>query len=120
MELSQKDSLIQYISDAHKDAYGFRPRGHNYDDWSIEQLEKECDRLEVAVQHAFEEEKIQSNRNVASFEESIANLISMGANNRNTAIRWICDAYDHGGDLGFVCYMLGLPYGMEAELQEAV
>ena len=32
-ELSEKEQLLTYISDVHKDAYGFRPRG-DWTDWT--------------------------------------------------------------------------------------
>lgn len=112
------DSLINYISDAHKDAYGFRPRSTNYADWSIEALQEEADRLSEAVDRAIQEDRVRENEAIEKFEQSVQNLIGMGAGNRATAIRWICDAIDHGGDYGYVCYELGLPYSMESELRE--
>lgn len=115
----ERDSLISYISDAHKDAYGFRPRGYNYSEWSLEALQEEADRLSEAAERAFLEHKESENQAIEQFEQSVQNLIGMGAGNRATAIRWICDAIDHGGDLGYVCYELGLPYTMESQLQEA-
>jgi hypothetical protein len=119
IEQYERESLISYISDAHKDAYGFRPRGYNYAEWSMAQLEAEADRLSDAVTHAIEAEQVRENQAIADFEQSIENLIKMGAGNRATAIRWICDAIDHGGDLGYVCYELGLPWSMKSQLQEA-
>lgn len=119
IEQFERQSLISYISDAHKDAYGFRPRGNNYDEWSMEALEAEADRMSEAVTRAIEEDRVRENQAIAEFERSIENLISVGAGNRATAIRWICDSIDHGGDLGYVCYELGLPYTMESELQAA-
>jgi urocanate hydratase len=118
IEQYERESLISYISDAHKDAYGFRPRGYNYSEWSMEDLQEEADRMSEAVSRAIEEERVRENQAIAAFEQSIENLISMGAGDRKTAIRWICDAVDHGGDLGYVCYELGLPYSMESELRE--
>ena len=43
-ELSEKEQLLTYISDVHKDAYGFRPRG-DWTDWTVPELKKELDRL---------------------------------------------------------------------------
>jgi len=92
IEQYERDALISYISDAHKDAYGFRPRGYNYSDWTVTQLEAEADRLGEAVTLAIEAEKVQENQAVESFEQSIQNTISMGAGNRATALRWLTDA----------------------------
>ena len=116
----ERQDLISYISDAHKDAYGFRPRGYNYSEWSISQLEAEADRLSDAVTDAIREREFTEAREVEALEVKIADLIDMGASDRNTAIRWICDGIDHGGDLSYVCYELGVPYSMVDEFQKAV
>ena len=116
----ERHSLVSYISDAHKDAYGFRPRGYNYAEWSIAQLEAEADRLSDAVTNAIREREFTEAREVEALEVRIADLIAMGASDRDTAIRWICDSIDHGGDLSYVCYELGVPYSMVEEFQKAV
>ena len=43
-DLSEREQLLIYISDTYKSAYGVRPRGM-YDDWSVEDLKVELDRL---------------------------------------------------------------------------
>ncbi len=94
----ERQSLISYISDAHKDAYGFRPRGYNYAEWTVAQLEEEADRLSEAVTRAIEAEEVEKNRAVEAFEQAIQNTIDMGAGNRATALRWLTDAetfYSH-------------------------
>ena len=98
IEQYERQSLISYISDAHKDAYGFRPRGYNYAEWSIADLEAEADRLSEAVTRAIEAEKVEQNRAVEAFEQAVQNTIAMGADNRATALRWLTDAetfYSH-------------------------
>ena len=44
--LSERDSLIQIYSDFHKDAYGFRPRGVNYHEFTLEELQADFARFE--------------------------------------------------------------------------
>ena len=98
IEQYERQSLISYISDAHKDAYGFRPRGFNYSEWSIADLEAEADRLSEAVTRAIEANELEENRAVEAFEQSVQNTIDMGAGNRATALRWLTDAeifYSH-------------------------
>ena len=80
----------------------FRPRGYNYAEWSIAQLEAEADRLSDAVTNAIREREFTEAREVEALEVRIADLIAMGASDRDTAIRWICDSIDHGGDLSYV------------------
>ena len=112
--------LPDFTTDAHKDAYGFRPRGYNYNEWTMSQLEAEADRLSDEVTQVILEREFTEAREVEALEVRIADLIYMGAEDRNTAIRWICDSIDHGGDLSYVCYELGVPYNMVDEFQKAV
>ena len=37
-QLSEKEQLLQYISDEYKRAYGMRPRGDFYNNRTVEQL----------------------------------------------------------------------------------
>lgn len=48
---SEREVLLSYISDAHKDAYGFRPsnRYAEYAAMSLDELHAEADRLGAAV-----------------------------------------------------------------------
>jgi hypothetical protein len=46
IETWTKEQFLQCISDLHKDAYGVRPRGINYHEWSVEELRTEWKRLE--------------------------------------------------------------------------
>ena len=41
-QLTEREQLLTYISDVHKDAYGFRPRG-SYDNYSVVELRAELD-----------------------------------------------------------------------------
>ena len=56
---------------------------------------------------------------VARFEKAIAEYMQMGAEDRHTAIRWLLQAegLDKEYDAGYICYNLGLPYGMDKEFE---
>ena len=41
-----KEQFLQCISDLYKEAFGVRPRGINYSEWSVEELRTEWKRLE--------------------------------------------------------------------------
>ena len=59
-ELSEKEQLLTYISDVHKDARGFRPRGM-YNDYSVPELKKVLDDLsEEAHQEALRIERMET------------------------------------------------------------
>jgi hypothetical protein len=53
------------------------------------------------------------------YEASLAEYMSMGAEDRATAIRWLLQAegLDKEHDGGYICYSLGLPYEMEKEFE---
>jgi hypothetical protein len=109
------------FSDLHKDAYGFRPRNHSFYilcetdpeeaqviwDMTLKDLEEECKRIEQREKEAIEE-----------FNQWIQELISLGAGDRETAIRWIISTYDGYDTPGYICYDLGLPYSYEKEFEK--
>lgn len=119
VEQYERDRLISYISDGYKDAYGFRPRHYNWDAMSTAELTELADEISDAVCAEIKREEAAQKVAIEKFEVLVADTIAMGAGDRATAIRWICDGIDHNGDLGYVCYELGLPYSFESTLKEA-
>ena len=77
------------FSDLHKDAYGFRPRGHEYYEADSARKQeiwvKVCEDLEVAQ----DEEARREQEAVAEFKAQITKVIEAGAGNRITALRWM-------------------------------
>ena len=53
----KRSQLISYISDAHKEAYGFRPRGYDWDNMSMDELSKWSDELSEECAREFEREE---------------------------------------------------------------
>ena len=106
-----KDDLYGYISDASKDAQGFRTR-MDISNMTIEELMVEADYWEGRVIEAIEEDSMREANAVKEFEETIAKLIDMGARDRDTAIRWMReeDEWTQHDDNYFE-YTYGLPYG---------
>lgn len=121
IEQYERDSLISYISEAHKDAYGFRPRGYNYSEWSFEALQEEADRMSEAASREFQRKEQADQEAVAEFEAQVQSNLDMGAADRDTAIRWILEAQGElevlWDDAGYACYIMGLPYSMEDVLR---
>ena len=118
-DLSERDQLLTYISDTHKDAYGFRPRGL-YNDMSVQELKVELDRLYEAASE--EADRIQ-NLEKESWKElksHLANLVNMGAKDFRQALDWDMQAEDcvHEGfkDYGFYCYNKRIAYRKERVL----
>ena len=88
MEFNREDCLST-ISDLYKSAYGHRPRSYDFSSWSSDELEKfENDLLEVCKREAEEEARYEAYL-VAEYERGIAKCIEAGAEDRETAIRWL-------------------------------
>ena len=109
-ELSYKEQLAAQHYDFYKDVHGIRPRWMNYDAMTVEELELEMKQLSTEADYVFAEEKRIQEENVAKFEQHVTNTICMGARDRETALRWIMDASEAGGDWEYFCYLNGLTY----------
>ena len=102
------------VSDLHKDAYGFRPAGSWWMMWeeaSDLRRQEIWDNLVDDLNHSMDQEKQAQARAIERFEQLVAKTIEHGAEDRETAVRWIMDASICNGDWEFLCYEHGLPYG---------
>lgn len=91
VEQYKRDSLISYISDGHKDAYGFRPRHYDWDAMSMAELEALADDISNEVTREIEREEARKVEAVANFQGFINEMISWGAKDRSTALRWLTE-----------------------------
>ena len=116
-ELSERDQLLTYISDTHKEAYGFRPRG-DYSGMSVQELSDWLDRLyEEAAEEA---ERIQNIEKESwnELKSHLANLVNMGAKDFRQALAWDMQAEDvESWDFGFYCYHKGIAYSKQRVLE---
>jgi len=115
----KRDRLICNIRECSKSAYGSRIN-LDWDSYTLTELEEMADSYAQAASDQFEYEKKIEEENVAKFESNVQELISLGAANRKTAVRWLLEAekfseYDlmYGGS--YACYTLNLPYSYEEE-----
>lgn len=108
--LSHRDSLIQVYSDFHKDAYGFRPRGINYDAMTTVELEADLARFAAVCEEARIAEKAAAHNAVAAFDSSIKKLMQIGASDEATALRWMAEAgvEDSGWDVDYYLWKVGI------------
>lgn len=112
------------VSDLHKDAHGFRPSRGFWDFWSTasdDEKQVTWDNLIAALDAEIAREKEITAARVAKFEELVSTTIAAGARDRATALRWIIGSYEGeaGGDLNYIEYLLGIPYGTFAKEMEA-
>ena len=115
------------FSDLHKDAYGFRPRYHRYYESSDDEKQKIWDDLCALVEQNEAQERQLEKERIASFEERVEDVIGLGANNRQTAIRWMAsqETFYHIQDVEHFVWELGIlftDYGRKLvkELSEVV
>ena len=108
--LTELEQAQHIYSDMHKDAYGFRPRGVNTLNWTLEDFEAEFEFLGAEINRAEAERKIQEQHAIEDFEDRVAKSIEVGAANRETALQWIMAADQCNGDWEYLAYTNGLPY----------
>ena len=111
----ERDSLITSVYEMHKDAFGVKGRHYNFDKMSNKELEEELEYLcRVAKEVAEEEDKAEKSA-YEQFENRVAEIMKMGAGDRETAIKWILQAenLDNEYDASYICYCLGLNYDKE-------
>lgn len=92
----ERNDVMMWVSDLYKDVYGIRPRGYNFSEWSNQELESFVNDLCEQNEREIAEEKAMENK-------AITDVISLGAGNKETALRWLdqADAYFMYGDDDF-------------------
>lgn len=88
---NRKDELVQILWDLFKDVHGIRPRGMDYDRWSLTDLEFEVAMLQRSLEDDLRHEREEQDR-------AINACMDCGAPDIATAMRWLEQAY---GDMGW-------------------
>ena len=103
------------VSDLHKDAYGYRPRQWFWADWVAadnDGKQRMWDELIADAKTAFEQEKAAEQQAIVACEARIQQIMDLVAGStRADAIRFLDDAHDTRGDISFLEFHLGVPYG---------
>ena len=110
-EMSVLEQMQCQFWDMYKDAYGVRPRGIDTTDWTEEEFMAEFETLGRVIEREEIARKEAEAEATAKFEQHVTNTMCMGAKDRATALRWIMDASQAGGDWEYFCFLNGLPYG---------
>lgn len=108
-QLSEKEQLLQYISDEYKRAYGVRPRGDFYNNRTVEQLRVDLDELNAYANEQYDLEKAREVERLEEFEERLFWIQEeLGAKDRLEALRWIVqDDEDAQHDPEYFMYLQG-------------
>ena len=127
--MTERDELLQIISDMNKDINGVRPSLAPFNSMSETELKAEIERLQPLVDEAVAHEQMIDAVCITRFNDEVATFIQQGAANRSTAIRWMLQAqgYDETPeDADFICYNNGInpfiPAGKEIfeEIEAAI
>ena len=111
----ERYQLETYIYEGHKDAFGVKGRHYDFKSMSMDELKAEADYISRAVKEQMELEDQMEKEAIERFEKAISDNLAMGAEDRDTAIRWVLQAegLDNEYDAGYICYSMGLPYSMD-------
>jgi hypothetical protein len=111
------------VSDLYKDVNGHRPSGWFYTTWNSgndDQKQAMWDNLILQLEERNAEDERAEAKAIENFEAQIKSAMDLGADSRETALRWIVEAMElsdadkmYGGD--YICYTLDLPYSYSNE-----
>ena len=92
----QFEDALCWVSDLFKDVNGFRPRGYNFHNWSFQELTDFINDLSEVSEKQEADEREWA-------KKAIKNVMSVGADCKETALRWLdqADAYFMYGDDDF-------------------
>jgi hypothetical protein len=103
------------VSDLHKDAHGWRPREYFWAEWhaaSDDGKQAIWEDLIDDLKDSNEREERQQKDAIAATEKRIQEILdTVVGSTRADAIRYLDEAYDTRGDINFLEYHLGVPYG---------
>ena len=106
------------FSDLYKDVYGFRPSfDHSFYSSSDNEKQSIWDDLIIDLERNLKEDELWEKRSIREFEGIVAQLIEMGAGDRETAIRWLMQEYSDYDTAGYICWDLDLSYKYEKEIE---
>tara|TARA_Y100001963_G_scaffold46683_2_gene65806 strand:- start:22526 stop:22909 length:384 start_codon:yes stop_codon:yes gene_type:complete len=120
MTFTYSDNIF---SDLVKEVYGTRSVGRtghlsHYWDETPENKQKIWDDLCDEHEDVLAEEKASQVRKAKAFEDRIQDVISIGARDRKTALRWILQSENLDlRDYSYACFALNVPYSYEKEFK---
>lgn len=107
--MSKRQGYYNAISELYKDIYGSRPSMNYYQLMSDEELEKEVNDLNDQLVAQIADEKAHEEVLWHAFKARVEKLADeLGGHTYGTAVKWLIDAEDCNGDIGFFCYLNGL------------
>jgi hypothetical protein len=110
-ELSPLEQASAQYWDMYKDAHGVRPRWIDTTKWNLDAFEAAFVSLAETIKENNARRELAEQESVVVLEDRIAVLMACGAKDRFMAIRWIAEAEECNGDMEYLCFLVGVPYG---------
>ena len=88
-EAQEREDLILYIYEGHKDAFGVKGRHYDFDAMSLEDLRSTAAYIERSIEESIAAEQAAEAQALEEFEHCVAETIRYGAGDRQTALRWM-------------------------------
>jgi hypothetical protein len=103
-------------SDLHKDVYGFRPRGVNFE--TQEEYDAEYERLVRQLDVVMEDERLAKIRAVKTVKDRLCGLMRDHGIDGLTALQWDYDAMGCDGWYGWedYCYTTGIGFALDRKM----
>lgn len=109
----KREELHSIIWDVAKDATGVRPRWIDFENSTIEELERTLELYSNMANEVADQEAAMEAEAVAEYEALVQSNIELGAGDRETAVRWIVEAYASDRylqDVDCILYHAGMPF----------
>jgi len=119
-DLSELEQLAQYYSDSYKDANGIRPGGYHGHPKTVEEYDKEIDRLGKVIKEQTKEEAKREKEAYKEWKEFINSYMLKHDVSQSTAIKYDMEAQEASDDVEYYCYVSHLSFDREAEIKALI
>ena len=85
----ERQDLSLFIYDEYKSVHGIKPRWMNFESMSDEELVRTADNLEQEIIEQEAQRELDEKQAIIKFQKLVAMTIGLGANNEDTALRWL-------------------------------
>lgn len=109
IEEFMRNELVGTYYDLFKDVYGYRPR--DFQEMTNKQLEEEIEYLSKENDRQIEENNASQAMSLLKFNELVVNTMAVSGLSTEDTIRYLIEAEDVDGDIGYFEYRYNIPYG---------
>ena len=119
-ELSDLEQAATIYSDFYKDANGIRPGGYYGHPKTVEEYNKEIDRLGKVIKEQVKEETKKEEEAWKEWQEFINSFMLEHNVSKSDAIKWDMEAQEVSDDVEYYCYVSHLSFDREAEINALI